>query len=166
MCEILFRGKRIDNGEWVSSGNLITFNDEGEGKQFFIPQMNAKCICTHDEQDNIISFDSGMFYKVDPDTVGQYTGLTDKNGKKIFEGDILTPLDDESDFIVEFKNGCFNGVSYAIKGQMMEYGWDECAGGYGVVECEPLALCFPEKYHEVIGNIYDNPELLEVTVDG
>lgn len=35
MREILFRGKRIDNGDWVSSGNLITFNDEGEGKIFF-----------------------------------------------------------------------------------------------------------------------------------
>lgn len=155
MREILFRGQaanRIEgrayrtnykNGDWVYG--LLT---DAENYAGFSEMTNTTGV-------------SGI--EVDKNTVGQFTGLTDKNGKKIFEGDILTPLDDEIDFIVEFNNGCFNGVSYAIKGAMMEYGWDECAGGYGVVECEPLDSYHPEKYHEVIGNIHDNPELLEVS---
>ena len=144
MREILFRGQAVGSGVWIYG---------------YYRHTEGSHIIQHGE-------DRLGYFFVRPESIGQFTGMTDKNGKKIFEGDILTPLDDESDFIVEFKNGCFNGVSYAIKGQMMEYGWDECAGGYGVVECEPLALYFPEKYHEVIGNIHDNPELLEVTADG
>ena len=148
MRERLFRGKRLDNGEWVSSGNLITFNDEGEGKQFFIPQMNAKCTCTHDEQDNIISFDSGMFYKVDPDTVGQFTGLTDKNGKKIFEGDIVRF--DNRLSVVEYVD-CRMGFAFRktighgiVPGFTMSH-WETC---------------------EILGNIHDNPELLGGGNDG
>ena len=142
MCEILFRGKRIDNGEWVSSGNLITFNDEGDGMMFFIPELNSKCTCTHDERDNILSFDSGTFYKVDPSTVGQFTGLTDKNGKKIFEGDIVAN---------ERERGV---VSYG------DFNCDCCYGVFGW----SFGNADIRKYntYEVNGNIHDNPELLEV----
>lgn len=159
MREILFRGKRKDTGELVSSGNLITFNDEGEGKQFFIPQMNAKCTCTHDEQDNIISFDSGMFYKVDPDTVGQFTGLTDKNGKRIFEGDIGRYIQTDG----AKRNGnpviCIGKVVYNAKTASF------------AVESKDESGCkyfdyFPIKDFVVIGNIHDNPELLEGDRDG
>ena len=149
MREILFRGKRIDNGEWVSSGNLITFNDEGEGKQFFIPKMNAKCTCTHDEQDNIISFDSGMFYKVDPDTVGWFTGLTDKNGKKIFESDIVKIPDDYEEFGINA--GEIYEVYFAFGGFRLKPKYSK-ANGFWLEDDETV---------EIIGNIYDNPELLE-----
>lgn len=47
----LYRGKRVDNGEWVQSGNIIHFNDEGPDKLFFIPMRNDKVTCTHDDNE-------------------------------------------------------------------------------------------------------------------
>lgn len=147
MNEILFRGKRMDTGEWVSSGNLITFNDEGDGKLFFIPKQNEKCSCTHDMWDNIISFNKGSFYKIIPFTVGQFTGLTDKKGVRIFEGDICRvsrPCVLAYGHIT-FRNGCFWFV-------------DDGPGGL-------LRLCDVKTNGfeiEVIGNIHDNPGLVEV----
>lgn len=144
MREILFRGKRLDNGEWVCSGNIIRFNPE-EGKELvFIPAMHERCVCVHDGNDNITAFETGMFYKVDPDTVGQYTGLKDKNGKKIFEGDILT------------HNGKWPGyVKYG------EWNCSCCNGVYGWALENGDDLRDPEQFLQVAGNIHDNPELLK-----
>lgn len=134
MREILFRGKRTDNGEWVF-GDLVHFPDRTK-------------IDTHKNGQPWRGYD------VDPDTVGQFTGLTDKNGKRIFEGDIVAqswydfnePADD-----------CFGEVIFSV------------------ADCSFSVLCFDKSaimsmgkgcaYHwevEVIGNVIDNPELLEV----
>lgn len=130
MREILFRGKRKDNGEFVY-GNLFIPDKPDTPTQI--------CIGT-----NVVR----ITYDVVPETVGQYTGLTDKNGKKIFEGDILKFIDSDCEGIylkVVFKDCAFllddNGI--IPENLLPSYSW--------------LGL-------EVIGNIHDNPDLLEVGI--
>lgn len=126
MREILFRGKRTDNGEWIV-GMLGQYH---EG-------IKATIVLNY-----LGTVDSVDFICVDPSTVGQYTGLTDKNGKQIFEGDVLEVNYDR--FYVGAK-GCvkFECGSYMIDGIS------------GV-----LSLYVYLPYCEVVGNIHDNPELL------
>ena len=122
MREIIFRGKRLNNGEWVE-GSLCTT----------IPS---------DENFYTISyFDFEGYYieeKVIPETVGQYTGLTDKNGKKLFEGDIVKVT--------------FLGFPVSIKDYVFSISWQEDITGYRANYFENV---------EVISNIHDNPELLK-----
>lgn len=149
MREILFRGKRIDNGEWVYGFLYETEKSSSYNAESYILEkerltINYKCvegITTHIP-----------FVQVTPDTVGQYTGLTDKNGKKIFEGDILKIYPDydfPDDFDVS-KVYSFNGV-LCVDYYTPEY--DSTALGF-LCELDDVA-------YEVIGNIHDNPELVE-----
>lgn len=100
MREILFRGKRLDIGEWV------------EGFYNHIPNgrfgMDEHLIQTIKENGKI-----GMLYAVDPSTVGQYTGLHDKTGKETFEGDILK-LSTGKPHIIVFERGSFQLTDTAI----------------------------------------------------
>ena len=148
MSEILFRGKRTDNGEWV------------EGYYY-----KAKYCRTDDELCDYITVphpkeynEPSSHYIVNPETVGQYTGLKDKNGTKIFEGDMIKPFDDEIDkIVVEFHLGQFLLCLYGERGYMAEYGWEE-SGNYVCFEADPLSSYGDDI--EVIGNIHDSPELL------
>ena len=141
MREILFRGKRTDNGEWVY-GNLVRGCDK---KYSYIVEFGNEELCRN-------------YVDVNPETIGQYTGLTDKNGKRIFEGDMINPFDDEIDkMVVEFRLGQFLLCLYGERGYMAEYGWEE-EGNYVCFEADPLSIYGDDI--EVVGNIHDSPELL------
>ncbi len=144
MREILFRGKKhrksvFDKTDWVY-GSLI---DSGNHDQVAIyPWINGAS--TMSVRQLVYSRMEGVKHE----TVGQYTGLTDKNGKKIFEGDVvLYPWNDEDKperFTIKFKDGHF--VASPVK-ETDDY-WDFMVGGYS-------------EEMEIIGNIHDNPELLQ-----
>lgn len=122
MREILFRGKRLDNGEWVY-GSL--------SMEYF-----TECGCV------MISPTSDTCYKVIPETVGQYVEKNDKYGKKIFEGDILLK-DNEMRVIYYYPTFAMYMMTKLQRGGATN-------GMY-----TPIFEC------KVIGNIHDNPELLE-----
>ena len=129
MREILFRGKREDNGEWVDGDLRHGGYYFGDAKMYiFVPF--AHTIINH---------------PVVPETVGQYTGLKDKNGKRIFEGDILDHYA-QSDIIVN------RGVVF----------WDEknARWAHKLRTMNPCFYMYKSEAFEIIGNIHDNPELL------
>ena len=135
MREILFRGKRMDDGEWVE-GYLVKAVG---GECMILPVTTEHC--------GGAEFSEG--YHCDPTTVGQYTGLNDKNGKQIFEGDILrwTGEDGETGkVIVIFAGGSFLLKCVEVLDAPADP-FDEFDRG-----CQTL---------EVIGNIHDNPKLLK-----
>ena len=148
MRKILFRGKQTDKDKWIYGVPIKgTSADESE---ILIIESVFKC----DEYACI----GCEFTPIIPSTVGQYTGLTDKNGKKIFEGDIVKITD---------RNVCFETMAVIEFGNpngLYNWGWQ-----LKPLENKPFAI---EILHwvdmedsgafiEVIGNIHDNPELLK-----
>ena len=133
MREILFRGKWTDNGEWIEGFYSAEEYNPYIGKIEYIPriQIIGKCVSLG----------------VIPETVGQYTGLTDKNGVRIFEGDILHCVSklDNAKMVVIFECGEYRMV---LAEKFKDY----------IGNCGFYAITCFEK--EVIGNIHDNPELL------
>ena len=117
MREILFRGKRKDNGEWIC-GDLVHWWGR------------------HNTKPDIQIYNNVQRFNIIPETVGQYTGLTDKNGTKIFEGDI-----------VKNDNGMKTSVEFY-------------RGRYYPFIAFPEFRCWDEEECEVIGNIHDNPRII------
>ena len=142
MREILFRGKRCDNGEWVQGFYVRAdhhWHNNGIHKDWIIcgASANGGWFALHNK------------YAVKAETVGQFTGLTDKNGKKIFEGDIVDCWSEgvnAKGTVQQRKDGMW--IIYPAWQKTIMWG------------------LLPDEYcHttvEVIGNIHDNPELLEV----
>ena len=174
MREILFRGKNIDNGKWIYGGYVHL-------------HKTTYCYAGSDDGNNDIHRivfermtdwnlpNQHMMADVLPETVGQYTGLTDKNGVKIFEGDVVqynTYDDFDCQSVVKFGE-------YNQDGSAGEYSARKCIGFYVDVDnftcpdwCEDAPDYFPKHFKQqnvlevardcqVIGNIHDNPEILE-----
>ena len=134
MREILFKTKRKDNGEWVE-GYYAKLGYGNNTKHFIIQNVSL--------QEDISYFE---YIEIDIDTICQYTGLTDKNGKKIWENDICDTFENDSKEmlrnVVKFEDGCFK----VFKKHYLSMHLD----------------CYEESDLKVIGNIFDNPDLLEV----
>ena len=141
MREILFRGKQKDNGEWMYGAYL-------HQTQFYGDDVDRHWIIEHGEFD----YDHYEAYQVIPETVGQYTGLTDKSGKKIFEGDILG-VGTVSGYVL-FKSGCFVFCWKNNDKHRLDF-YKDCI----------LTNYWGFNELEVIDNIHDNPELLEGDTD-
>lgn len=144
MREILFRGKRFDDGEWVYG---FYSNAKGENGRFHYIQ------------------DENSFVRVDPSTIWQYTGLTDKNDKKIFEGDIVAftfhsdlaehaRLEERPEItenhVILFHDGSFWMKRIVVPDSLTVHLYG------GRIMLESLW----KHRIEVIGNIHDNPELM------
>ena len=142
MRKILFRGKRLQGGEWVEGYFFKSDINKRECES-----KKATLIFTPDCDTFIMVPECHNSFMVVSDTVGQYTGLKDKNGKRIFEGDIAKVLQgkDKDIAYVGFENGAF--MLYPKTGNIYERTlWSYWYNDWDV---------------EVIGNIHDNPELLE-----
>ena len=126
--EILFKAKRTDNGEWVEGFYLERYN-AFKIKEYFIFYL--------------IKYGWIKKYKIDPDTLCQYTGLTDKNGQKIWENDIIELPGEDGYFVCEWQE---DTARFVLNGEGLTVDFDN----YWSYEVE------------VIGNIFDNPDLLEV----
>lgn len=136
MREVLFRGKRLDNGEWVEGSLFVGDNGECE-------------ICYGTPRVRIT-------YHVDPATVGQYTGLKDKNGKRIFEGDVVYSIYSKKNYPVLFGEFGYINENGDEEGAC---GWYNEEIGYGY----KTAFADAEEWALIVGTIHDNPELLQKT---
>jgi uncharacterized phage protein (TIGR01671 family) len=120
MREIKFRGKRVDNGKWVFG--YYHFDDSGDGfDAHYITDLNMDV------------------HEVRPESVGQYTGLKDKNGKEIYEGDIINDSFGDREGRIKYND-------YLAAFELCDYdGIHVLTNGNG------------NSFFEVIGNIYENP---------
>ena len=146
MRDIIFRGKRIDNGEWVQ-GYYAMYDPNSTGNNWIRAQQAS---------DPCILGDDKNWHEVDPETVGEFAGLLDKNGARIFEGDIVEIEDQgiKPDGSIKTKYKyvvVYEDCSFTLKGNEDE-DWtchDICIG---VMKSATIT---------VIGNIHDNPELVK-----
>ena len=136
--KIKFRGKRTDREMWAYGYYFTTpltaeYNIQPENGAYFDSGLSFRR--------HVIADENGVAFEVTPETVGQFTGLKDEKGKKIYEGDILEVADDEVFVSVEFSDGCFCTAS-------KRNGLNCLTDSY--------------EYCQVVGNIYDDLGLLKI----
>ena len=151
MREILFRGKRTDNGEWVY-GSFIPDLLESLEKMDMLDGFIKPFGKTKEER---------LMVEVERETVGQYTGLTDKNGKKIFEGDIVRYQFDNDD--CPFPNKRTEPILGRVFFSDFRASFSVTAGRNGGSALNNDLFKYVQNGNrvEVIGNINDNPEFLK-----
>lgn len=149
MREILFKGKKKDNGEWIE-GYLLDGGMPGEKRIFIGKLVIGKWTVMADE-----------FDEVDPDTICEYTGLTDKNGKKIWESDIISYQRDNDDcpFPNKDTKKRFGKVFY--QGFRSTFAIGMGKNGSRSINDDLWKYVQNGNRVEVIGNQFDNPELLQ-----
>ena len=142
MREIKFRGKRLDNGEWIYGSLLVSHFKDDKKERYFITQFSGNYTFEHE---------------VDPNTVGQFTGLRDKNGRDIWEGDIFK---EDGSGIVRSVFRVPGGL--AFEDNPVPFGYDHRAPVYPYSSiAEMQSVSWLSQCCEVIGNIHDDPELLK-----
>lgn len=134
MREILFRGKRKDNGEWVE-GLLWK-------KKYNTDKLFISCFPDKDDNEDV--------FVIHPETVGQFTGFTDKNGAKIFEGDIVR-IGNKYIRYIEYSGECAAFVKFRYIDNLTSEFSGYLGKGYDNYK----------QTVEIIGNIHDTPELLK-----
>lgn len=155
MREILFKAKRIDNGEWV------------EGSYLHCPKATT---VSFEKEHYILWFDGYgiVWYAIDRDTICQYTGLTDKNGKSIWENDIVVFKHEKFDFddgLEPWERTCLPNKKEYKRNYVVEFCNTPTHYGLrfrnGSIWFMVHRMTIAMHDVEVIGNIFDNPELLE-----
>lgn len=137
MREILFRGKRIDSGEWIEGQFL-----KRDGC-YIAPEVNSYMVLGGRGKGRRLQF--GDFYGVIPKTLGQFTGRVDKNNRRIFENHIIKLCDAGHSFFGEIKYS-EKSASYWVENDRLE-----CYAELGNIKSE---------FMEIVGTVEDNPELL------
>ena len=158
--EILFRGKRVDNGEWIYG---VPITDKATGDAYIITSTAGAYL--RSEINNMCA----TGFRAIPETVGQYTGLTDKNGTRIFEGDIVKVLNAFNVEVV-FKKGAFGVYSQYVDYDYLDSEIAEltgCNNPSRFCRCDNFVSLWELMWNynqeddccsvvEIIGNIHDN----------